>query len=47
MWPLSPSCCILITIRSITSPGMNRTERKTRMLSMNKVGIVSNNRLIM
>jgi hypothetical protein len=30
----------------MASPGMKRTERKTRMLKINKVGIMSNNRLM-
>ena len=34
------------TMTSMTSPGMKRTERKTRMLNMNRVGMISNSLLV-
>ena len=37
---------ILPNIASITSPGMKRTERKTRIVNRNRVGITSNSRLM-
>ena len=42
-----PKYCMSPNIASITSPGMNRTERKTRMLNTNNVGMVSSNLLMM
>ena len=42
--PIQPA---LSSIASIASPGRKRTERKTRMLKMNNVGMTSSTRLMM
>ena len=39
--------CSCASIASTTSPGMNRTSRKTRMVRRRRVGIISNSRLMM
>ena len=45
--PRDMYCCIMATIRSITSPGIHRIMKNAINETMNKVGIISKSRLMM
>ena len=44
-WP--PVYSVRLAMRSMTSPGMKRTDRNTNTLSMNRVGMTSSSRRMM